>query len=136
MDSQNPMANNASIKASIKASAKPLAAHLRKGQQAEEAAYDYLSLQGLSLLARNYTARCGEIDLIMLDNEVLVFIEVRYRKNRQYGGAAGSVNMKKQQRIRNTAAVYLQQSGADYPARFDVCAIDGKMHINWIKQAF
>ena len=119
-----------------KSSVKPLAAHLRKGQQAEQAAYEYLCSQGLTLLARNYTARCGEIDLIMLDDNVLVFIEVRYRKNAHYGGAAGSVNIKKQQRIRNTAAVYLQYHDADYPARFDVCAIDGKMHINWIKQAF
>jgi len=115
---------------------KKLAPHLLKGQQAEEAAYEYLSSQGLSLLARNYRARCGEIDLIMLDDEVLVFIEVRYRKTAQYGGAAGSVDYKKQQRIRNTAAVYLQYNGNNHPARFDVCAIYGNMQINWIKQAF
>jgi len=132
MDSQNRMVNKSSIKPPLK----KRAAHLLKGQQAEEVAYDYLSSQGLRLLARNYTARCGEIDLIMLDDNVLVFIEVRYRKNTQYGGAAGSVNYKKQQRIRNTAAVYLQKNGADYPARFDVCAIDANMHINWIQQAF
>ena len=120
----------------VGASAKPLAPHLLKGQQAEETAYHYLIAQGLTLLARNYTAYCGEIDLIMLDDQVLVFIEVRYRKTAQYGGAAASVQLKKQQRIRNTAAVYLQQNGADYPARFDVCAIHGNMQINWIKQAF
>jgi putative endonuclease len=130
------MANKPTNQPSADASAKMLAPHLLKGQQAEAAAYDYLSSQGLSLLARNYHARCGEIDLIMLDGNVLVFIEVRYRKTAQYGGAAGSINYKKQQRIRNTAAVYLQKNGNNYPARFDVCAIYGNMQINWIKQAF
>ena len=123
-------------KPSVAASVKPLAPHLRKGQQAENMACDYLLAQGLSLITRNYTTRCGEIDLIMLDNNVLVFVEVRYRHNNQYGGAAASIGYKKQQRIRNTAALYLQKQGCHYPARFDVCAINGNMQINWIKQAF
>ena len=112
------------------------AAHLVKGQQAEDFACDYLITQGLSLITRNYRARCGEIDLIMLDDATLVFIEVRYRKNNRYGGASASVNYKKQQRIRNTAALYCQKQNCDYPSRFDVCAIHGNMQINWIKQAF
>jgi putative endonuclease len=118
------------------ASKKALPPHLQTGQAAEDAAYHYLLAQGLTLLERNYSTRYGEIDLIMLHDQVLVFIEVRYRKSAQYGGAAASISRNKQRHIRNTAAAYLQKQGNHYPARFDVCAIHGKMQINWIQQAF
>lgn len=111
-------------------------AHLQTGEQAEEQAYHYLKSEGLVLLERNYRSRFGEIDLIMQDGSVLCFIEVRYRKNTNYGGAASSVSYQKQQRIRKTAASYLQKKGNNYPARFDVIAMHGDMQINWIKRAF
>ena len=123
-----------SVKGNV--SKQTLPPHLQIGQAAEEAAYQYLLSQGLTLLERNYHSRYGEIDLIMLDNQVLVFIEVRYRHDKQYGGAAASISYHKQRHIRNTAAAYLQKQGNHYPARFDVCAIHGDMQINWIQQAF
>lgn len=119
------------IKAAIK---KP--PHLQKGEAAEEQAYQYLKSAGLVLLERNFSSRFGEIDLIMQDGNVLVFIEVRYRKNAKYGGAASSISHKKQQRIHKTAATYLQKKGNNSPARFDVIAMQGDMQINWIKSAF
>ena len=111
-------------------------AHLQTGEKAEEYAYQYLKSEGLVLLERNYRSRFGEIDLIMQDGAVLAFIEVRYRKNTNYGGAASSVGYQKQQRIRRTAASYLQKKGNNCPARFDVIAMHGDMQINWIKSAF
>ena len=111
-------------------------AHLQKGEAAEEVAQQYLKSQGLILLERNYHSRFGEIDLIMQDANTLVFVEVRYRKNTHYGGAASSISYQKQQRIRKTAMTYLQKNGCNYPARFDVIAIEGDMKVSWIKQAF
>ena len=110
--------------------------HLKKGEAAEELACQYLKSKGLQLVEQNYHSRFGEIDLIMMDDDVLVFIEVRYRKNANYGGAASSVSYQKQQRIHKTAMIYLQKAGNTHPARFDVIAIEGDMQINWIKRAF
>jgi putative endonuclease len=81
------------------------------GDQAEQLACAYLMQQGLILLKANFSIRLGEIDLIMRDtaNDMLVFVEVRYRKNNHYGGAAGSVTVQKQRKIIKTAAFYLQR---------------------------
>ncbi len=121
----------------------------QKGDQAEQLACEYLQAQGLTLITRNYHSRLGEIDLIMNDpgRGNLVFIEVRYRKSNQFGGAALSVTPKKQQRIIKTAMIYLQQHAPDAAARFDIVAISGSHSdnqqdnttentINWITDAF
>ena len=70
-----------------------------RGQQAENAAAQWLQQQGLSLLQRNYRCRQGEIDLIMQDNDDLVFVEVRWRKHHSHGGALASVDYHKQKRL-------------------------------------
>lgn len=73
----------------------------------------------------------------MKDQETLVFIEVRYRKNANYGGAAASVTPKKQQRIIKAALAYQQQNAPQSSMRFDVVALEGNdMEIDWIKSAF
>lgn len=73
----------------------------------------------------------------MKDQETLVFIEVRYRKNANYGGAAASVTPKKQQRIIKAALAYQQQNSPQSSMRFDVVALEGNtMEIDWIKSAF
>jgi putative endonuclease len=106
------------------------------GDRQEQRAEHYLTRQGLKLLARNYRCRHGEIDLIMRDGDALVFIEVRYRKNARFGSAAASVTTGKQRRIIRTAQHYLQHhpSGAD--CRFDVLAMTGSEHLEWLKNAF
>jgi putative endonuclease len=111
------------------------------GQAAEDFACDYLLKQGLKLLQRNYFCRLGEIDLIMNDSTNCVFIEVRYRKNRHYGGALESVTHTKQQRLIRAASHFLQTRPeyADLPCRFDVIAVGGdpdKYSANWIRNAF
>ena len=69
------------------------------GQQFEKQACAYLQRQGLQLKEKNVQFRSGEIDLIMLDDTQLVFVEVRYRKHQNFGGAAASVNYHKQQKL-------------------------------------
>ncbi len=102
----------------------------------EDLALKYLKRHGLKLLARNYRSRHGEIDLIMQDKDILVFVEVRYRKHDNYGSAAESVDRHKQSRIANTAESYLQAHPWDGPCRFDIVAIQSKAKPQWIVGAF
>ena len=111
-----------------------------RGSRAEAYALNYLLAQGMKMVARNFHSRRGEIDLVMLDRDFLVFIEVRSRHNTGFGSAAESVTRKKQLRIIHAAHYFLQTKAqwAVYPCRFDVIAIDGRSggKIDWIKDAF
>jgi putative endonuclease len=109
---------------------------LGQGRQAEQQACGYLQAKGLRLVDKNYRCRHGEIDLIMLDGEVLVFIEVRYRRSGLFGGALASIDMRKQRKLISTASHYLQAQGQRCAARFDVVAIDGNGQIDWVPNAF
>lgn len=112
------------------------------GQQAEEAAHQYLCQRGLRLIQKNYRCKLGEIDLIMRDADSLVFVEVRYRKTSAYGSAAASVDLRKQQKLVKTATHYLMwhKLSQQTPCRFDVVAIkpcvDSVSEISWLKDAF
>jgi len=111
------------------------------GQQAEQKAKIYLQSSGLQLLEQNYRCFHGEIDLVMRDQEDIVFIEVRSRKRMDYGYPAETVNKSKQRKIIKTATHFLQKAGWLYRvnSRFDVIAllfIDGKWQLDWIKNAF
>jgi len=109
----------------------------KKGDQAEANAEKYLNQQGLSLETKNYRCRFGEIDLIMIDNDTLVFVEVRLRSNARFGGAAATVDYRKQAKLVRTAEYYLQRRKGGLPAcRFDVIAFDGGNQVSWIKNAF
>ena len=107
-----------------------------QGNAAEDRALHFLESQGLHLLMRNYQLRSGEIDLVMRDQEHVVFAEVRYRRSNHFGGALHSINARKQQKIIATANHYILRYGVDLPARFDVVAITGKDDIQWIQDAF
>lgn len=109
------------------------------GDLHERSAADFLQQQGLTLLESNHHSRHGEIDLIMQDQETLVFVEVRYRRNKNFGGAAISVTPAKQRKIALTALAYLQRSRkTDAICRFDIIAINGQeiLESQWIKSAF
>ena len=111
------------------------------GLLGEELALAHLQAHGLKLVVRNYRCKMGEIDLVMLDGATLVLTEVRYRASTDFGGAAASVDWRKQRRLVN-AAEHLLMKRAElkrYPARFDVIAITAgaaEPHIDWIKRAF
>jgi len=108
-----------------------------QGTLAEKQALSYLQEQGLRLICQNYYCRFGEIDLIMSDQDTLVFIEVRYRKNSDFGGAFASINSGKQRKIITTAKHYLTTLDNEPFCRFDAVAIDSKSTTPaWIKDAF
>ncbi len=116
---------------------KPLTSRKKQGNQAEDEAYQYLLKQDFKLIERNFSTKAGEVDLIMQDGESLVFIEVRYRKNTDFGGAAASVTPKKQQRIIKAALAYSQRNAPQSSLRFDVVSIEGDdRKLNHIKNAF
>ena len=111
------------------------------GRSAEDFAQEYLLQQGLRLIDRNWRCRSGELDLVMLDGDTVVFVEVRYRRHRAWGGALESVDSRKQQKLIRAAQLFLQQESrlAKHPCRFDVVALDrpGKeQEPNWIRNAF
>lgn len=110
------------------------------GQHAENAACQYLCQRGLTLVRRHYLCKMGEIDLIMRDNNVMVFVEVRYRRSACYGSAAESVTPLKQRKLIKTAGHYLQSSRVSSRCRFDVVAVTSgladALNIQWIKDAF
>ena len=118
--------------------------HLRgrkSGTIWEKTAESFLRAQGLELLQRNFYSRFGEIDLVMKDEQTLVFIEVKYRKNSHHGSGAEAVTLHKQNRISRTAAWYLAKNPhrAECVCRFDVISITPEemgQGINWIKNAF
>ena len=105
---------------------------VQKGAKAEQAAADYLAAQGLRLVARNYRCRGGEIDLIMRDGASLVFVEVRERASRGFGGAAASITAGKQARIHLAAQHYLMRHGLDLPCRFDAVLVQGGS-LEWLR---
>jgi len=101
-----------------------------------------LQQSGLTLLARNFHCRFGEIDLVMRENDTLVFVEVRKRSSNRFGSAAASITIQKQQRLLTAAEVFLRRHPAlaTMNMRFDVVAIDGagsdlKPVVQWLRNA-
>jgi putative endonuclease len=107
----------------------------RDGAQAEDLALRFLLGQGLKLKQRNYTCRLGEIDLILLDGATLVFVEVRMRSSRSFGGAAESITARKRIRLIRAARHYLSRQSATPPCRFDAVLIEHNGPLEWVKDA-
>jgi putative endonuclease len=108
----------------------------RAGLQAEDLAAAYLQRRGLKLRARNYSCRLGEIDLVLLDGDTVVFVEVRQRSNRAFGGAAESITARKRTKLVAAARHFLARERALPACRFDAVLVDGEGHIEWIRDAF
>ncbi len=112
------------------------------GFDAERLALQYLHRQGLTQISRNFRSRLGEIDLIMQDEDCLVFVEVRYRASNRFSRASLTVDIHKQRKLIRTAALFLAKRSrfANSVCRFDVVAIDaddqGEKNIEWIRDAF
>lgn len=107
------------------------------GAKFEAQALAFLQQQRLRFVARNVHCRRGELDLVMREPDgTLVFVEVRARTRRGYGGAAASIGWKKRTRILAAAQFFLARCTGDMPAcRFDVVAFDGG-RIVWLRDAF
>lgn len=96
---------------------------LLSGQQAESWAAEYLVARGLRLIERNYRCKLGEIDLVMAEAGTVVFVEVRYRSSRRYGGALESVDRHKCRRLLAAAQHYMVERCVRGSVRLDVVAI-------------
>jgi putative endonuclease len=108
-----------------------------RGLDAEAAAARLLESKGLAIVARNYRTRFGEVDLVAREGATLVFVEVRRRSSPAFGGAAASVDARKQARIVAAARHYLARLGEEPACRFDVVTWDGDPGLPaWIRGAF
>lgn len=106
-----------------------------KGKYGESLACAYLQKHGLKLLEKNFRTPIGEIDLIMLEQETIVFVEVKYRSSLRFGNPLESVDLRKQRKIKQVSYYYLSRF-THWPAcRFDVLGIIGT-EIYWVKGAF
>lgn len=107
------------------------------GSTYEKLAVNYLIEQGLEIILCNFRCPRGEIDIIARENEKIIFVEVKYRANLDYGEPEAAVNFKKQQRMRYAARVYLSKNGFcdDIACRFDVISVLGN-RLKWIKDVF
>ena len=114
----------------------------RVGVNAEQLAFRYLRHNGLRPVRRNFRCRRGEIDLIMLDAECLVFVEVRYRSEASFVKAALTVDSRKQRKLTQAASMFLSKTRMfdNWVCRFDVVGVDrdsgGKISIDWMRDAF
>lgn len=108
------------------------------GALAEKLAADFLIARGLTILERNWRRRCGELDLIAQDREVLVFVEVRLRRRSDFGGAAASIGASKRSRMAAAAGLYLARLGHTPPCRFDALLLDrlDSRSIEWMRNIF
>ncbi|RKZ48886.1 MAG: YraN family protein [Gammaproteobacteria bacterium] len=113
----------------------------QRGRWAEQTALEYLSARKLKLLSKNFRSAFGEIDLIMQDENIILFVEVRYRSSNHFHTALESINRKKCDRIIATSHQYLTENrgASQLDCRFDVVALSGPQEtptIEWIKNAF
>ena len=111
------------------------------GEFWEDAALAFAQKAGLKLVARNFHCRYGEIDLVLLDGETLVFTEVRYRHDAAHGDGTASVGPTKQRKLVQTAQIFLQNHPrfAGLPCRFDVIGCSGtpqRAAFEWTRHAF
>jgi putative endonuclease len=112
------------------------------GQRAEDIAVEFLRARGAEILERNFRRRLGELDIVARDGETLAIVEVRTRASNRYGGAASSVDFRKQQRIVRAAMQLLQQRKdlARMRVRFDVVVVAGigseTPQVQWLRHAF
>lgn len=113
------------------------------GAVIEQEVLHYLEKKGLKLIQRNFSCKMGEIDIIMQERNSIVFVEVRYRKNNNFGSGAETITHRKQQRIIKTAHFFLLKNPklATFPCRFDVVSVQPDLNnqyneIHWIPNAF
>jgi putative endonuclease len=107
------------------------------GARAEALAAAFLERSGLAVLERNFRVRGGEIDLVCREGKTLVFVEVRLRRNGDFGGAGASITTSKRRRLILAARHYLARQ-PDADCRFDCVLMDAlnESAIEWIKNAF
>lgn len=118
--------------------------HITCGKFGEDTAKNYLSKNGYAILETNYRCREGEIDIIARDGDCLVFVEVKTRKNADYGAPCEAVGLAKQRKIIMAAQNYMADNNIDCAVRLDVIEVFYQkragtyrtLRLNHIKNAF
>ena len=107
------------------------------GTEYEQIASDYLKMKGFEIVENNFYSRHCEIDIIAKDKEVIVFVEVKYRRDDHKGSPLEAINYRKKNNIIRAAKYYLHKNyyGQEVTSRFDVVSIEGD-EISLIKDAF
>lgn len=107
------------------------------GREKETTAVEFMQKNGYRILHRNYWCPFSELDIVAKEGEYLCFVEVKYRNTDWYGGAEGTISMKKIRNICQCARYYMakEKIPADIPIRFDVIFIVGEK-IRLIKNSF
>ncbi len=115
-------------------------ANLNLGSRGEDIAISHLRGMGYKIIDRNYRGKLGEVDIIAKDKDILVFVEVKTRKNGSFGSPKMAVTERKKRQLSKVALEYLKMSGlSDVRCRFDVVAIQldrGREGIEVVKNAF
>ncbi|HEV3156463.1 MAG TPA: YraN family protein [Candidatus Baltobacteraceae bacterium] len=101
------------------------------GNDAEERAAEFLTQRGLRIVARNLRSGGGEIDIVAVEQQTLVFVEVKARSGAHFGNALDAVDKRKRRRIRTMAENFLQFAPDFKKVRFDVVAIDEKNLVHY-----
>jgi putative endonuclease len=96
---------------------------IKRGQEGEEQAARYLESQGYQVVARNYRYKRAEIDLIVRQDNWLVFVEVKTRSSTAFGHPEEFVDAKKRVNILQAAAHYLEETSWQGHVRYDVVAV-------------
>lgn len=98
---------------------------LSLGKRGEDLAVTRLRAMKYQILEKNYRCPLGEMDIIAREKGCLVFVEVKTRATRDFGGPAAAVHERKQRQLSRVALLYLNHKNLrDIPARFDVVAVD------------
>ncbi len=110
------------------------------GNNGENIAAKFLEDKGFTVLSRNFRfKRYGEIDIIAVNKDLLIFVEVKTRNNKSYGGALYSINNRKKKTIRLTAKYFLSVNkiygNCELTCRFDMIALINN-RIEWIQDIF
>ncbi|TJX16202.1 YraN family protein [Tissierella creatinini] len=101
-----------------------MVSNLIRGRTGEELGRDYLHSKGYSILETNYKNKIGEIDLIAMDKDILVFIEVKTRTSTSYGYAFEAVNLRKQKKIIHTSMLYIKYKNfGHFQLRYDIIEV-------------
>ncbi|PCF97240.1 YraN family protein [Vreelandella nigrificans] len=110
-----------------------------RGAAIEQLAAQWLQQQGLRLVTSNHHVKGGELDLVMTDQDILVFVEVKHRTTTRYGHPLETVTAQKQYRLIRAAKLYIARHAISSPCRFDILAITGtppSLVFQWEKAAF
>ena len=95
------------------------------GKWGESLAIDFITSEGLRIMVKNWRYKRAEIDIIAMENDILVFLEVKTRAKADFGRPEEMVNKRKQRLMIDAAMAYMRSVGHEWEIRFDIVAILG-----------